>query len=50
MEDAPPVVSIKTSIEVVSNLLRHFPIVVVGKSGELKGIITKSDLLKQVYS
>jgi len=49
MEEAPPVISIKTGIDVVSNLLRHFPIVVVANNGKLRGVITKSDILKKMY-
>jgi len=50
MEDSPPVVSIKTDINIVSNLLRHFPIVVVADNGKFEGVVTKSDLLKQLYT
>ncbi|MAG08236.1 hypothetical protein CMO89_02085 [Candidatus Woesearchaeota archaeon] len=49
MEDAPPVISAKTGINIITDLLRHFPIVVVADNGKLKGVIAKSDLLKQLY-
>ena len=49
MEDSAPVVSKNTSISVVSNLLRFYPMVLVSESGELKGVITKSDLLGKLY-
>ena len=45
MEDAPPVVSRNTSINVVSELLRHVPIVMIAEKGKLQGVITKSDIL-----
>jgi len=45
MEDAPPIVSKSTSIDAVSELLRHTPIVIVSDKGKLKGIITKSDII-----
>ncbi|MEA2037175.1 MAG: CBS domain-containing protein [Nanoarchaeota archaeon] len=49
MDDSAPVVSKNTSISVVSNLLRFSSIVIVSEHGELKGIITKSDLLGKMY-
>ena len=49
MQEAPPIVSKVTSIQVVSNLLRHFPMVVVSEEGNLVGLITKTDLLGKMY-
>ena len=49
MQDAPPIVSKTTSIQVVSNLLKYYPIVVVSEEGKLVGLITKSDLLGKLY-
>ena len=49
MQEAPPIVSKATSIQVVSNLLKHYPIVVVSEEGRLVGLITKSDLLGKLY-
>lgn len=49
MQEAPPIVSKTTSIQVVSNLLKHYPIVVVSEEGKLIGLITKSDLLGILY-
>jgi predicted transcriptional regulator len=49
MEDSAPVVSKNTTVNAVSNLLRFYPMVLVSDGGELKGIITKSDLLGKVY-
>jgi len=49
MEDTPPIVSKKASIKVVSNLLRHYPVVLVSQSGKLIGLITKADLLSMLY-
>jgi len=45
MGDAPPVVSKKTPISAVSELLRNLPIVMVSDKGKLVGVVTKSDLL-----
>ncbi|MAG91841.1 transcriptional regulator [Candidatus Woesearchaeota archaeon] len=49
MQDSPPIVSKATSIQVVSNLLKHFPMVAVSEEGKLVGLITKSDLLGKLY-
>ena len=45
MQESPPIVSKATSIQVVSGLLKHFPLVLVSEEGKLIGLITKSDLL-----
>lgn len=45
MEDAPPTVSEDSGIDAVIGLLRHFPIVLVARKGEIAGVITKSDVL-----
>ena len=49
MQEAPPIVSKTTSVQVVSSLLKHFPMVVVSEEGKLVGLITKSDLLGKLY-
>lgn len=49
MEENPPIISSSTDIEVVSNLLKHFSIVIVQDKGKLKGIITRSDILRKLY-
>lgn len=49
MQEAPPIVSKTTSIQVVSNLLKHYPMVMVSEEGRLIGLITKSDLLGKLY-
>ncbi len=48
MEDAPPIIAKDTSIEIISNLLRFYPIVLVSEKGTLQGVITKSDILKSI--
>lgn len=48
MADAPPVVSDNTTIEVVSMLLKYFPLVIVTKDGKPEGVITKSDILRNI--
>src|SRR3989338_3642271 len=49
MEESPPIVSKQTSVRVISNLLRHFPTVLVSEEGRLVGLITKADLLERMY-
>ena len=49
MEETPPIVSKTASIQIVSNLLRHYPMVLVSESGKLIGLITKADLLSKLY-
>lgn len=49
MEESPPTVSKNASVKVVSNLLKHYPIVLVSDSGKLTGLITKADLLARLY-
>ena len=50
MDESPPIITKTTSLEVVSNLLRHFPILLVLEKGKLIGVITKSDLIEKAYS
>ena len=49
MEETPPILSKTTSIKVISNLLRHYPTVLVSENGKLVGLITKADLLEKLY-
>ncbi|MBI4451806.1 CBS domain-containing protein [Candidatus Woesearchaeota archaeon] len=49
MQESPPIVSKTTSVQVVSSLLKHFPMVIVSEGGKLVGLITKSDLLGNLY-
>jgi predicted transcriptional regulator len=45
MGESPPIVSKNTSINVVSELLRFIPMVMISEKGKLLGVITKSDIL-----
>lgn len=45
MEATPPMVPPNADLTVVSNLLQHYPIVLVVEKGILVGIVTKSDVL-----
>ncbi|MEM3607493.1 MAG: CBS domain-containing protein, partial [Candidatus Bathyarchaeia archaeon] len=48
MEESFPMVDGSTPVNLVSTLLRYTPAVLVTIKGEVKGIITKADLLKIV--
>lgn len=45
MEGAPPTVSEESSLDAITGLLRHFPLVLVSRKGQVIGVITKSDVL-----
>lgn len=49
MHDPPPIIPKNTTVDVVSNLLRFCPMVLVSDNGKLRGVITKSDVLGKVY-
>ena len=44
----PPIIAENTKISVVSSLLKYYSIVLILKKGKLTGLITKSDLLKNL--
>ena len=48
MGDIPPIIAKDTSIEIISNLLKYYPIVIVSEKGNLLGVITKADVLKAI--
>jgi predicted transcriptional regulator len=49
MDDAPPIVTKKASIDTVTQLLKEYPIVLVSEKGKLLGHITKADVLMKAY-
>ena len=49
MEESPPIVPKETSAQAISNLLKHYPMILVSKEGNLVGLITKADLLGKLY-
>jgi predicted transcriptional regulator len=49
MEEAPPIISKDASIDVISNLLKFYPIILVASGGRYEGIITKADMLLKIY-
>src|SRR3989338_5164542 len=50
MVDAPPLVPKNASVQMVSSLLRHCPLILVSDQGNIIGVITKSDLIGKAYS
>ena len=48
MMDSPPIVSLETSEKVVLELLKENQVVLVAEKGEVKGLISKSDVLGRV--
>ena len=50
MEDVPPVIAKNASINIVSGLLKFYPMVLVTEKGKLLGIITKADIIKNFSS
>jgi predicted transcriptional regulator len=50
MEDSPPIISLRTDIDTISNILINYPLVLVQEKGKIKGLITKSDLISKKYS
>jgi len=48
MEEAPPIIVKTTPLSAVTELLRHYPLVIVSENGRPIGVITKADVLKKV--
>jgi len=49
MDSPPPIISFDAGLDVVTNLLKYFQMVLVSKKGNLIGVITKTDLIGKVY-
>ncbi|HII72428.1 TPA: CBS domain-containing protein [Candidatus Woesearchaeota archaeon] len=48
MEEMPPIVTEDTPISALNELLKHRNLVVVQKEGKIKGVVTKSDIIKSM--
>jgi predicted transcriptional regulator len=48
MKETPPTIESKASINIVSNLLKFYPMVLVVEKGVILGIITKSDIIRKL--
>ena len=49
MGDAPPTIGLDSSLEIIGSLLHHYPMVLIGEKGRIKGVITKADLIAKAY-
>lgn len=48
MGDCPPIISLETSQKIILEILRENSIILVTDKGEIKGLISKSDLLENI--
>ena len=48
MSDSPPIISINSTLEAASLLLRHFPMVIIANKGKIEGVITKADIIRSL--
>ncbi|MEK6933170.1 MAG: CBS domain-containing protein [Nanoarchaeota archaeon] len=48
MADSPPIIDKHAKIEMIVQLLKFYPILIVKESGKLAGVITKSDVIKSL--
>jgi predicted transcriptional regulator len=49
MQDIPPTISKNASLQVISSLLKFYPLIIVKEQDTILGIITKSDIIRKVY-
>jgi predicted transcriptional regulator len=48
MVDPPPIVSEDTKLSVLKSLIRHYPLLIVARKGEIVGVVTKSDMISRL--
>lgn len=48
MEEAPPSVAEDAKISVLTSLIRHYPLLAVVRKGDIVGVVTKTDLLRNM--
>ena len=46
MQEAPPIVSKKTILRIILDLLKFSPLILIADNGKFEGVITKSDILR----
>ncbi len=49
MTEAPPTIPKNATKDMIIELLKYFPLLLVKEKGVIKGVITKSDLLANIY-
>jgi len=50
MKDVPPVLTKDAPFQIITQLLRQYPMVLIAQKGKLKGHITKSDMLTKAFT
>ncbi len=48
MEETPPIVALSTGFSSITELLRVYPVILVSEQGDIKGIISKADVLGRI--
>jgi predicted transcriptional regulator len=48
MSEPPPIVSEETKMSALNALIKHYPIIIVTRKGELAGVITKADIINKM--
>ncbi len=46
MQEAPPIVSRKTPLRIIIDLLKYSPLILIADNGRFEGVITKADVLR----
>ncbi|MBR9675727.1 CBS domain-containing protein [Candidatus Woesearchaeota archaeon] len=49
MLECPPIINQDTNLDVITSLLKHYPLVIVSEKGKIRGVITKADILTAAY-
>ncbi len=47
--ESPPIITPNAKMDVISSLLKFYPVLLVAESGKIKGLITKADMLRKIY-
>ncbi len=48
MEDSPPIVSSTAGFRTLSELLKNYEMLLVSEKGDIKGVVSKADLLERI--
>ena len=48
MEEAPPIITKNAKMAIINSLLKFYPMLIVQDNGNLTGVITKADILKNI--
>lgn len=49
MSDTPPILSEESDVDLVTNMLKYHPLILISRYGKLTGVITKADILRKTY-